>query len=427
MLKIIVFFLLTSILNLSAQFQTGQSIDKIEAIVGKQIIMKSDIDGRLVMMYQQNPNIDLNDESLRKEILNSLIDEKLILTKALEDSIEVNNDEVESRWQVFLESEIQRYGSEQRIEKVYGKSIPRIKSELIDEIKNQLISYKLTQEKFGYLQVNKREVEEFYENFKDSLQKTPASYEIYHIVKKVSKESDQKKAAFDLALSIRDSIVNLGVDFADLAKRNSDDTYTAKEGGNLGWFDKTKLFEEFVKAATSLSKDQISQPIETPLGYHIIQLIDKDDTRINTRHILIKLGQSDEDIERIKNELIKMKDAIAKGDKFEDIAKLYSDETETKGFGGYLGKIPVNQLPPDLVQVLEQIPEGGVSDPLLYQNDPISPSYRIIYKKSFIPEHTPTLEQDYEQMEQRAIMYKRVNKIQEWVQTLREELYWEIK
>lgn len=410
-----------------AQFQSGQSIDKIEAIVGKEIIMKSDVDGRILMMYQQDPSINPMDETLRSEVLNSIIDEKLILTKAIEDSLEISDEEVESRWQVFLESEIQRYGSEQRIEKVYGKSIPRIKSELIDEIKNQLLSYKITQDKFGYLQVNRREVEEFYEQFKDSLQKTPAAYEIYHLVKEVGAEKDQKQASFDLAKSIRDSIINLGADFADMAKRHSDDTYTATEGGNLGWFDKTKLFEEYVKAATVLSKDEISQPIETPLGFHLIQLIDKDANRINSRHILIKLGQSGEDIERIKNELVKMKEAVAKGDSFEELAKLYSDEKETKGFGGYLGKVPVNQIPPDLLKILEVLPEGGVSDPLIYQNDPISPSYRIVYKKAYIEEHFPSLDDDYEQMEQRAMMFKRVNKIQEWVQTLRNELYWEIK
>jgi peptidyl-prolyl cis-trans isomerase SurA len=409
------------------QLRQGQSIDKIVAIVGKEIIMKSDIDGRMIMMMQQNPSVSLNDDELRKEILNSLIDEKLILTKAKEDSIEVSQDEIDSRWDMFIQTELQRFGSEKRIENVYGKSLPRIKSELVDEIKNQLLSYKITQTKFSSVSVNKREVEEFYEDFKDSLKSIPGKYELYHIVKEVDAESGQKNSALELAEKVRDSLVNQNGDFAEFAKRHSDDTYTAVDGGTLGWFEKNKLFEEFVNAASTMSKGEISKPVETPLGYHIIQLIDKDDNRINTNHILFKVGQSNEDRERVKEKLMEIKAKVESGEDFEELAKEYSDDKETKGFGGYLGKIGEDEMAPELKTIVKDLTVGGVSDPILYQNDPVSPSFRIIYKKEFIPPHIPNLEQDYEEIQQRAMAMKRINKVQDWVKELREELYWEIK
>ena len=427
MIKKIIVLMILSATAIQAQFKEGQSIDKIVAIVGKQIVMKSDIDGRIMMMKQQNPSVDINDPEIREEILNSVIDEKLILTKALEDSIDVSNDEIESRWDVFLQTEISRYGSEDRIEKIYGKSIPRIKSELREEIRNQLVSYKITQQKFGNIDVSKREVEEFFEEYKDSLSNIPASYELYHIVKEVAAETDKKEVIYRKAVEIRDSIVKYGGEFEDFAERYSDDTYTATEGGDLGWFNKSKLFEEYVDAATLLSKGEVSQPVETPLGFHVIKLIDKDQERINTKHILFKIGQSEKDRERAKELLLQIKKDFEAGKSFEELAKQFSDEKSTRGFGGYLGRLSADELPSDIASIIKDLPEGEVTDPILYKNDPVSPSYRIIYKKEFVPEHAPDLESDYEQIKQRATMYKRINEIRSWVKTLREELYWEIK
>jgi len=412
-------------LSVFTQPKEGEEIDKIIAIVGNDIILQSELNAQLLMFAQQDHSLNPNDPEAQKRVLDMLINEKLVTMKAIEDSIEVTDEEIKAQWEQQLNEYVKYYGSVKRIEDIYGMSIDRMEYEFRDEIRKHLLSQKIKMQKFGEVQVTQREIEQFYEMFKDSLPEIPAQVELYHIVKFIKPSENVKEEVYQLALSVRDSILN-GGDFADFAKRYSGDPGTQAEGGDLGWIKKGKLFPEFEKVAIDLTEGQISKPTETPFGYHLIQTLGVNKDSIHARHILFKLTQSEKDKQDAIDFLKNIKEKIEQGESFEEMAKLYSDEADTKGVGGLIGKFPLDRIPPSLGKIINDMKIGEISDPLSYGSDP-KPSYHIIWKKALIPAHTASIEQDYKQLEQMTKTYKQSQLYQAWVEELRKTMYWEIK
>lgn len=423
-LNIVILFCLSNLICFS-QIREGETVDKILAIVGNEIIMQSDLAGQLLVLSQQNPNIDINDKAVRIQVLNAMINEKLVIMKAIEDSLTATEEEIQSHWEFYLNRVIQYYGSAKRVEDIYGMSIARMEAEYREEIRKQILSQKVKQQKFSDIKVTQREVQDFFEQFKDSIKTIPAQVELYHILKNVESDQNLREDLIKLANSVRDSIIN-GGSFADFARRYSNDPGTALSGGEMGWFPKGKLFPEFEKAAFALQIGEISKVIETPIGFHIIQTIDKTKDSINIRHILFKTGIVADDIEKTKNLLTDLRNRVLKGENFEELAKIYSDDKETKSLGGLLGKFPLNDLPQAYKEFIDKISDGSVTDPLPFSSKP-KQSYHIIYRKRTIPEHPPKLPEDYKEIEQMAIVYKQNKLYAEWIESLRKTMYWEIK
>ena len=418
MSNFIIVLITLSIIFSNAFAQKSQVLDKIIATVGREIVLQSDIEGRIAMFMQQNPKVNPNDPELRKQVLESLINERLMVTKAVEDSIVVLDEEINQSLDFMMQNMMQTYGSEKRVEDLYGMSVSRIRKNYREEVRKQLLVERLQQQRFMNIKCTNREVEDFYTQYRDSIRPIPASVELAHIVKYIKPSADAKDEVRKLALRIRDSILK-GIDFAELAKRNSGDPGSASSGGDLGWVDKGKLVSEYEKAAYDLQSSETSQPIESPFGFHIIQTIDKRKDAVHTRHILLKLGGSADDKKRVESILSDLKDRIAKGETFEDLAKQYSDEKETQGFGGAMGTIELNRLPSDLKTIVEGLPDGGISQPLPYMSDPTKPAMHIIIKKKTVPEHSPSLVTDYKKIEQMAVQQKQAKTMESFIKNLR--------
>jgi len=410
---------LVLILSASSLFaQKSQVLDKIIATIGREIVLQSDIEGRMAMFLQQNPKVNPADPELRKQVLESLINERLMVTKAVEDSIVVMDEEINQSLDFMMQNLIQTYGSEKRVEDLYGMSISRIRKNYREEVRKQLLVERLQQQRFMGVKCTNREVEDFYTQYRDSIRVIPASVELAHIVKHIKPSADAKEEVKRLALKIRDSIVK-GIDFAELAKRHSGDPGSASTGGDLGWVDKGKFVAEYERAAYDLQPGETSQPIESPFGFHIIQTIEKRKDASHTRHILLKLGGSADDKSRVEKILNDLKERIEKGESFEEMAKQYSDEKETQGFGGSMGVIELNRLPADLKSIVENLSEGGVSKPLPYMADPTKPSLHIILKKKNIAEHAPSLNSDFKKIEQMAVQQKQAKMMESFLKELR--------
>jgi len=422
----LVLVLLLCIVELSySQIEEGQTIDKIVAVVGNEIITQSDVEGSLAVLSQQDPSLNINDPEVQSQIIEALINDKLIVMKAKEDSILVSDEEIEQRMEMELSKLVQYYGSKSRLENVYGMSMDQLKAEIRDQIENKLLAERIAQQKFMDIKVTPREVEQFYKENLDSIPALPDQVLIHHIVKNVEADIGAKEDVFELAKAVRDSILQ-GGDFADFAARYSNDPQTAKSGGDLPWFGKGKLYREFEDAAFALDDEEISIPVETPFGFHLIQTLDKNRDSVRTRHILFKVGGTSDDDERAKQFLLDIKKRVDAGEDFEELAKVYSDENETKGFGGKLGRFMIEQIPQNLKEVVNKLPEKGVSEPTLYRTSP-KKSFHIIYKKASIESHKPDLENDYDDLEMMAVNYKQRILYAEWIEQLRKDMYWEIK
>jgi len=407
----------------STSFSQPKVLDRIVAVVGKDCLLLSDLNAQ-VEFYVFNNRLDANTPGLQKQVLDAMINEKLITARALEDTnISVSDDEVSNQLDALIAQRIQQAGSEKKLEEIYGMPMTKMKREFRDEMRKQIYAQKLQQLKFGDLQVSGPEVEEFYNHYKDSLPKVPDQLELYHIFK-IPKVSDQAKSGVRAkAQSVLDSM-KAGGDFADFARRYSQDPGSAAGGGDLGFARRGQFVKDFEEAVFGLKENQISNLVETPFGIHIIQLLERRGESVHARHILFKIQQDSSTVSGAVTFLKSLKDSIGYGASFSDLAKRHSDDKETGPVGGFLGNLTADQFDKSLLATVKDMKEGEISDPVEVDYGSTK-GYHIVYLKKRTPAHAMNLTDDWKQLEQLALAYKHNAEYQKWVKQLREEIYWE--
>ncbi len=415
-------FILVFTIYLSAQ----EAIDKIVAVVDNEIILQSELDFQTGIFASQR-QLDPNTPGLKEQLLNSMIEEKLIYAQADLDSITVTEDDINQRIDYQINSFVQQYGSIANIEKIYGMSIDRIKRELRDEVRKSLMSQRLQEKNFGKVQASRREIEEFFNTYKDSIGTIPEKVTIFHIFQNPKASEKLKKIFYDKALSLLDSI-KAGADFSELAKNNSDDPGSAAQGGDLGFVKKGVFYPEFEEAAFKLNVGELSGVVESPVGFHIIQLLEKRGESINTRHILIKIkADENADLQTI-DFLSSLRDSIQKGvGTFQEYAKKYSEDKETAPFGGQLGEFYISQLDKALLDAVGKLKQGDIGFPRRLEYAPGTYGYHIVWLQSRIPQHKASLTDDYAEVKKLADENKKQKEYTKWIETIKSKIFWEVR
>ncbi len=421
MKRLIIFAIIISV-TLHAQ----EVLDKIVAVVDNEIIMQSELDFQTNIMIAQQ-RVDPSNKNIKAQILNSLIEEKLLYAQAKLDSINVTDEEINRQVENRIDLFVQNYGSRERVEQMYGMSIEKIKREMRDDVKKYLMAEYLKQKKFGFIEATRSEVEKFYMTYKDSLGLIPEKYKIAHIFINPKASEKVKLRSKELALQLIDSIKS-GKDFAELAKKYSEDPGSAVLGGDLGFTKRGKLVPEFESAAFALEEGQISQPIETVFGFHIIQLLEKRGESIHARHILIKI-KNDEDADLRAIELLNdIKDSLRTGkNTFEYYAKKYSDDKETAKLGGLLGTFELGQLDKSLLDAVGKLKSGEISYPKRIEIGQTIYGYHIVYLINKSPEHKANIDNDYNEIKQAAELHKQQKLYSNWIKELKQNIFWEIR
>jgi peptidyl-prolyl cis-trans isomerase SurA len=308
---------------------------------------------------------------------------------------------------------------------MYGKPVSRLKREFRPEMRKQLLIQRIRQQREASLQVSRREVEEFYESYKDSLPKVPEEVELSHIFI-VPKADSALEARTRMQLSaIRDSII-AGGDFADFARRYSQDP-TATNGGDLGWAKRGVVFvPEFEQAAFALKDMEISPVVRTEFGYHLVQLLERRGESVHTRHILMRTERGPASDSAAVTSLRGLRDRVLKGESFAELARKYSEDDESKTIGGDLGLIAVEQLEPDFASVVKDLSAGEISQPHRVTLR-ASYGYQIVLLKKRVPGHEVNLASDFRRVEQMALYMKRNRLNAEWVEELKKTIYMELR
>lgn len=424
------------------QAQERQLVDQIIAHVNDNIILKSEIDQKVADYIRQSrvqgQSIDFSKE-LWYSFLENEIDNYVLLEKAEIDSITVSNNEVDMRMDERIQGLIQQAGSEQALERAFGKSIIQIKADFREDFRKQMITQKVQQQKIQAIKITRPEVREFFESIPaDSLPTIPEQVSLSQIVVVPPPFEDAKQSSYKLAVQLRDSIVNHGVSIEELAERHSDDPGSGKNGGLLPLMALDELVPEYSAAAANLEPGGISEVVETQFGYHIIRLNRRVGDRIETNHILIAVDSEQVDEEYAINRLNTIRDSILTNPEvtFSEMARKFSEDPATADLGGKIfdpqnGErlIPLNRLEPPMYRiVLLMDEEGAISEPksftLRNQN---KKAYRIVQLDRQIPEHIANLDQDYERIKNIALQQKQYRVIQKWMNDLRDEVYVEYK
>jgi peptidyl-prolyl cis-trans isomerase SurA len=420
-MKQFVFFILIAV-SVFAQ----QPVDKIIAVVDNEIILKSELDFRAAYEAAQK-KINPSDPTLIKSILDQMIEEKLLYAQAELDSVTVTDEQVNNQLESQIGYFIQQYGSKEKLEQVYNMPVEKIKRTLRDDTRKNIMAQMVQQKKFGEIQVTRKEVEEFFINYKDSLGIVPEKFQIAHIFQNPKTGERVRNKALELAKTLLDSIKK-GGDFAELAKKFSDDPGSASLGGDLGFAQRGVFFPEYEAAAYSLGANQLSGIVESPVGFHIIQMIERRGESIHTRHILIKMkSDSEADLKAIEF-LNDLRDSIVSGkNTFDYYAKKYNDDKERAKFAGELGVFEKNQLDKSLLDQIYKLKEGELTYPKRIDLDRNTYGFHIVKLLKRIPEHPANLDQDFDEVKRLAEFYKKQKLYDVWMDQLKEKIYWEVR
>lgn len=400
--------------------------DKIIAIVGNDVILQSDLNFQLYNFMNQN-NIQQITNDVVQQVFQNMLTEKLMLAKAEQDSVMVSQDDINKQVEGRISEMVAQFGSEKNIEEAYGMTIPKIKNLLGVQIEKNIKIQKVKQDKFGYgITATRPEVLKFYEEMKDSIPPVPETFELLQIVRIPKITEDAKYIAKEKILKLLDSI-KAGADFSEIAKKYSDDSLSAIQGGKLGKSKKGSFVKEFEDAAFLLKPGEVSDIVETEFGYHIIKLNEKSGDFITAQHILVKFPRLEaadfSEISFLKD----LKQRIISNEiSFKQAALQYSQDPKTSADSGYIGKISLNNLDSLEIVAIKDLSPGNISEPVKVGDDRYYGYYLYLLKERF-PEHKADLQNDYTLIEQYAQHYKEQKILVDWIEELKKTIYVEIK
>ena len=418
-------------LPMMAQNRQPQVVDKVVAVVGKNIILQSDIENQYIQ-YRMQGMAEGTGKEVRAHILEELLLQKLMLNQAEMDSITVTDEQVEAELNRRIQWFVNRFGSQEKMEAQFGKSMSEIKEEVREASKDNMLQEQVQAKIMENVVVTPQEVKDFYNNIpKDSLPTISPSYEIVQIVKRPPVSIDEKLQVKDRLYQIRKRILDGESSFSTMAVLYSEDPGSARQGGELGFAGKGVYATEFENVAFNLRDGEISDVVETQFGFHIIQLIERRGETINCRHILLTAKVPVEVLEKVQTQLDSVAQLIRNGDMtFEEACKKYSDD-DSKSNGGYISNATTggNWLSLQDLQGLEQeLPEyknlafvisrlevGEVSDPLPMTTNENNDAFRLVMVKRKTETHKANLKDDYSLIQNWALNQKRQQAISKWV------------
>ncbi len=410
-----------------SQTENYTVVDKIVAKVDNYIIQKSEVERSFLQMQSSGEQVT------KCQILEGLVLNKLMVAKAEIDSVVVEEDMVDRQLDMRMQDVIgQAGGDPKKLEEVFGKSMEEIREELRTQVKEQLIVDKMQSTINEGVTVTPAEVKRFFKNIPgDSLPYFSTEVEIAQIVKKPVVSKEEKDRIEAQLMSIRDEAIK-GTDFQVLAGRYSQDP-SAPRGGNLGDVERGQMVSEFESAALKLKNGEISMPVQSEFGFHIIQMVDRRGNIYNCRHILIFPKFSDNDFKIAADFLDSVKNVIQMDSmKFERAAKEFSDDKESGSNGGYLrdrtgaNRISVSELDPTMFFTLDTMKVETISDPMRYTMRDGKEAMRIIYYKSKLKPHQASLELDYQKIYIAALNAKKSKQMSDWFEDAQGDVFIEI-
>ena len=393
-----------------AQTYPNGLIDKTIAVVGNEMISLSQLEQEILYMRMQGM---YSDKNMRCEQLERMMDSKLFLMQARIDSLSVNQEMVNSSLEQRMAQIQTNFGGDDEVEKFYGKPIYKLRQEWRQQLEDMTLTQQMQQQIASSIpELTPHDVKKYIsETDPEDLPMVPIKYQLSQICIYPDREN-ANLAVKEKLLSIRERIIN-GEKFSTLARIYSEDTGSARKGGELGMASKSIFWPAFSDAAMSLKPGVISQIVETPDGFHIIEVLEKKGDMFNARHILIKPSYTDQDrqkafatLDSLKTEI--QNDAVT----FELAAKFYSQDAQTKTNGGQMADpntgssyFEIDQLKPQDYAAIKDLKEGEISEPVESKDNEGRDGntvYKIIRVDKIIPAHTASFDNDYSDLLEEA-------------------------
>ena len=413
-----------AVLPLSAQKYPGGVIDKTIAIVGGEVVTIATLESEVQMQKAQGY---LSDRNVRCELLEQLMEAKLFLMQARLDSLSVNQEMVEGQLSQRIDQFRTFLGGDEEVEKYFGKPLFRLRQEWRKMLEEQSLTQQAQSEVISKVpELTPFDVKTYIDTVdKEDLPMVPIKYQLSEICIYPDREA-AKLAVKEKLLALRERIIN-GEKFATLARIYSEDQVSSRKGGELGMASRSIFWPVFSDAAMALKPGVISQIVETPDGFHIIEVLDKKGDMFNARHILMKPKYTQEDREKGFKVLDSLRTEIL-NDRipFGLAARFYSQDPATRTNGGqmadpYTGSsyFEIDQLKPQDYAAIKDLKEGEISEPvesLDNEGRDGNTVYKIIRVDKILDAHTATFSNDYSQLIDQVKMKMQLKAIDDFLQ-----------
>lgn len=397
--------LLMASVSMSAQKYKGV-VDKSVAVIGNELIMLSDVESEVQVARTQGYSSDRN---IRCEVFESMMQSKLFLMQARIDSLTVNKEMVSASLNDRLDHVRSALGGDEAVEEYFHKSLYKLRKEWSDQLEEQSLTQQEQQQiANGIPDLTPYDVKQYLDTADvETLPMIPVKYLMSQICVYPDRES-ATMAVKERLLSIRERILN-GEKFATLARLYSEDPGSARKGGELGMAPRSIFWPAFSDAAMSLKPGNISQIVETPDGFHIIEVIEKKGDMFNARHILLTPKYGTEDREKAFRRLDSLRTAVLDSTiTFEIAARFYSQDPATRTNGGQMADpntgsayFEIDQLKAQDYTAVKDLKEGEISEPIeSLDNEGRDGNlvYKIVRLDKIVPSHTATFENDYTEL-----------------------------
>lgn len=418
----VIFFLLQPLAK-------AQVIDQVVAVVGKNIILQSDIESQYIQ-YRLQRGISGSASSIRCKILEDLLFQKLMLNQAELDSVTVTPEQVAQEMERRLRYFTAELGSQEKLEQYYNKSVAEIKEELTKLVEDQMLVEQVQTGIMSKITVTPSEIKLFFRSLpKDSIPMITTEFEIAQIVKMPPISIDEKISTKERLHGFRQRIL-AGERFSTLAVLYSEDPGSAKKGGELGFYGRGELYPEFEAVAFKLKDGEVSEIVESEAGFHIIQMIERRGDYVNVRHILLTPKVSPDALMQARSELDSIARLIRNGEiKFDEAVEKFSEQPD-KLAGGllinpYTGstRFEASQVDQQVSFVVDKMAVNEISDPVPMKTDDGKDAFRLLMVKSKTEPHQANLTDDYNRIQGWALEEKKQKAVEEWIKSKSKNAY----
>lgn len=393
--------------------------DKIVAVVGNKIVLKSDIDNSLVDMQRQGIELPPDARCLTLEQSMGI---KALVLQAEKDSLPVTDEEVEADIDNQIRYFISQYGSKDELEKVAGKSVYQLKEDFKEGFRDRKLAAAMRNKIVEDIKITPTEVKNYFEKIPtDSLVLYESEVEVGQIVSypKASRDADQY--CMEQLAEYKKQLESGKKDFCAIASMYSEDPGSKDRCGQYEINRSQKdLDPTWLSKAFTLKEGQVSNPFKSKFGYHIIQLVSRAGDDAVVRHILkipqvtqFEMKEGFSKLDTVRSKL------IAGTIEFGTAVAKYSDDEASKFTAGMIQGsngtfLTIDQLDKDMVAMMKNLKVGEYSQPVEFTDDRGKKGVRIVYLKTRTEPHRENLKDDYSKIAQRALELKKEDGLEKW-------------
>ena len=421
------FFLVVGFAQDSLQTQSSLSqrlkVDGVAAVVGDYVILESDVDKTLIDLQSQGVSVK---DIERCSLLGKLMEDKLYAHHAEQDSLEVSKQDIDAYVDQTIDYFVQQLGSVDKVLEFYKKKDEQsFRDELFEINKTQQLAQKMQAKVVEEVELTPEEVRQFFNNI--SVSERPvfgAELEVAQIViePQVSQEATDK--IIKQLEAIRRDVLENGSSFSTKAILYSQDPGSRSRGGKYTLYRKRpQMVKEFRDAAFRLQEGEISDPFKTDFGWHIVMVDKIRGQEVDVRHILLIPEVTPQALQDAKEKIQKIRKRLIDSElTFEEAARSFSDEKETRANGGLLinpstgdTRFELTKMDPVFYSQVQKLKDNEISTPLIEESRTGVKKYKILKVTNRFDEHVADYVNDYTRVKELALKEKQLKTIQKWM------------